>query len=286
MKDKFFFQILKMPALTVISLLVLIPITYLTILSFSQVNLRGQIIGFVGTGNYLRTFQDPKFWTYFRHTLYFTIVSVGIGFIISLILALALNEIKIKRTGLLRVLILLPWLTPLVLSGLIWQWVYNGVYGLLNDILFHLKIISSPVYWLSNPSLALFSVTVVDIWAYVPFGTIILLAGLQSISDELEEAARIDGAGYFQLFKFIKLPLLKSSIMMVLIIRTLFSLRAYDLFAVLTGGGPIDKTKVLSLYIRDVGIVNMQANYASAISIILLLFSLIAVILYLRIFRI
>jgi len=286
MKDKVFFQILKIPALTVVSLLVLVPAVYLTILSFSQVNLRSQIIGFVGINNYLRVFQDTKFWVYLGHTLYFTTVSVGIGFIISLILALSLNEIKIKMTGLLRVLVLLPWLTPLVLSGLIWQWVYNGVYGLLNDILFRLKIISSPVYWLSNPSLALFSVTVVDIWAYVPFGTIILLAGLQSIPDELEEAARIDGAGYFQIFRYIKLPLLKSSIMMVLIIRTLFSLRAYDLFVVLTGGGPIDKTKVLSLYIRDVGIVNMQANYASAISIILLLFSLMVVILYLRVFRI
>jgi len=280
-KEKYIYPYLfVLPALLFLIIIVFFPLLSLIILSFGELSFRaGAVkINFVGLSNYIDVLSDEMFWLITGHTLYFTGISVSVGFVIGLFIALVLNELK-EKPGIVHGLILVPWMVPWVVSALIWKWVLHPQYGVLNDLLLKLGIISQPINWFS-PSLAMGSVIAVDIWTFSPFVIIVLYSGLRQIPDEIFDATQIDGANYWQRFRYVSLPLLKPFIFVVLLIRTIFALRAYDKIYVLTNGGPGNATEVFATQIVKTGIGAFDFSHAAAISVIVLLLTLVVSIIY------
>ncbi len=177
----------------------------------------------------------------------------------------------------LKAVILIPWVIPTVVSAKMWEWIYNGDFGVLNFLLQWTGIIDNPVNWLGDPHWAMASIIAADIWKTTPFAALLLFAGLQTIPDELYESAKIDGAGAVKQFWFITLPLLLPIILITTIFRMMDALRIFDLVYILTGGGPANLTETLSVYAYKLLFQTLQFGYGSTISIasffLILLFS-------------
>jgi multiple sugar transport system permease protein len=219
-----------LPSLVIILIVALFPIAYSVYLSFFNAN-PNQVGDFVGLENYVRMFQNQDFLIGLRNTTIFTVVSVFFEFMIGLGIALAVNR-AFRGRGLVRAAILVPWAFPTVISAVMWRLMYQDPVGIINYIANALGVISQPI--LSDPALLLIAAILVDIWKTTPFMALLLLAGLQTIPGDVYEAARVDGATVMQRFFRITLPLLKGSILVALLFRTLDSWRVYDLFWVMT----------------------------------------------------
>jgi len=224
---------------------------------------------------------EPGFWGDFLRTLIFTGLSVGVGTVVALVAVVALNRIRTGRHVYL-VIILVPWLMPMISGSFMWRWMLDGTYGAVNDLLIRVGLQSLTHYWLSEPSLALPSCIVVDIWSQTPFTLLILWAGMQAIPEQIYDAAKVDGAGGWKCFFHVTLPLLKPSLLIALVLRTMFSLRAYDIIYGLTRGGPGDSSRVISFHIIESGIKYLKIGYSSAVSVILLLFTAAFTVYYMR----
>lgn len=222
----------------------------------------------VGLANYARLLTDQNFWAAVRNTLYFTVVSVLLELILGLVIALVINS-RFKGRGLMRAAILIPWAIPTVVSARMWTWMYNDVFGVINDLFMKLGLLDKPVAWLASRTLAMPSIIAVDVWKTTPFMALLLLAGLQMIAVELYEAARVDGANLWQQFWRITLPLLRPTIVVALIFRTLDALRVFDVIWVMTGGA--SGTESMGTLNRRVLVDFQQLGYGSAISVIIFL---------------
>jgi len=281
--DRYFEFLSISLTLLVIFSVVLIPAFYVVYSSFFKESFSdGQTKDiFVGLGNYFYLFNDHHFWKYFYQNLIYTIGSLVFSFLPAFACALALNSIN-RFKGFFRGIIMLPWVFPPVVAALLWRWLFNDSYGLINALL---RNIAPPVLWLGNPKMAMFSVIIADAWTRIPFITIYLLAGLQSIPNSLYEAAKIDGANIFNCFRRITLPLLKSTIVLVLLIMSIFIFRTYEIIGGLTKGGPAQATETLTTYIFRLTMEYWNVGYGAAVSTFVLIFILICGFLYLRIFR-
>ncbi len=205
---------------------------------------------FVGIANYEKLFTDASFWNALGVSLFYTFVSVPIELVFGLGLALLLKS-EFKWKYLAQAAILFPWALPTVINAKIWAWLLNPEYGVISDILVRVGILSSPYPFLSIPDVALYSMTGITIWKTTSFMALILLAGLSSIPDHLYESARMDGASRWRRFRDITLPLLKPTILVALIFRTLPAFQAFGLPYGLTGGGPGEATTTLVLYTQQ-----------------------------------
>jgi multiple sugar transport system permease protein len=202
---------------------------------------------FVGGANYKRLLADSNFWRSLRFTLLFVAVSVPIELTLGVIFALILNE-KIRLRGMLRAAVLVPWAVPTVVAARTWELIYNYSYGLANWLATATGLAAEPLNWLGTASSAFSALVVADVWKTTPFVAIIVLAGLQTIPEEIYEQAKVDGARLHQRFFSITLPALKPAIAVALIFRTIDAVRVLDLIYVVTGGGPGGSTTSLSLY--------------------------------------
>ena len=191
---------------------------------------------FVGLDSFRQVFEDPDWWTTVWTTFRFAGISVFLETVLGMIIALALHT-KFRGRGVLRAAVLVPWSIPTVVSARMWAWMFHDVYGVINALFLDMGLISEPLAWTADPSLAFAAVVAVDVWKATPFMTLLLLAGLQMLPDELYEAARIDGAGPVRTFFQVTLPLLRGPLLVAIIFRTLDALRVFDVFYVLTGGG-------------------------------------------------
>jgi multiple sugar transport system permease protein len=218
----------------------------------------------VGLENYLFLLSDDRFWNALKNTAYFTAVSVSLELILGLSIALLLQR-SFRLKGFVRALVLIPWAIPTVVSAKMWEWIYNTDFGILN------YIVGSKINWLGNPFLALNAAVFMDVWKTTPFVAILLMAGLQVIPQELYQAAKVDGAGRWDTFKTITLPLLKPVILVVLLFRTLDAFRIFDAIYVLTGGGPANTTETLSIYAYKVLFQTLQFGYGSTLSVVVFL---------------
>ena len=252
------------PAIIMLSLVTIYPIFYVFYLSLHRKLLIFDITKFVGLGNYLFLFSDDRFWNALKNTVYFTAVSVSLELILGLSIAVLLQR-SFRMKGLIRALVLIPWALPTVVSAKMWEWMYNTDFGIVN------YIIGSKINWLGNPLLALNAAVFMDVWKTTPFVAILLMAGLQVIPQELYHAAKIDGAGKWDTFKTITLPLLKPVILVVLLFRTLDAFRIFDAIYVLTGGGPANATETLSIYAYKVLFQTLQFGYGSALAAVVFL---------------
>jgi multiple sugar transport system permease protein len=237
-------------------------------LSFHQWDILQPQKPFVGLQNYKEVLHDGAFWAAIGHSVYFTIGSLVPTLAIGLGLAILLNG-KIRGLGLFRTAYYLPAITPLVIASLIWKWVYNGDYGLANYYLLKLHLISHPVQWLASANLAMPAVIVMQIWIGVGFSMVVYLAGLQSIPNELYEAAEVDGAGAWQRFRKITFPLLAPTTFFLVVVNTIWLMQAFDQIFVMTGGGPPGPggaTTTVSYYLFVQAFRYYRMGYASALA--------------------
>jgi multiple sugar transport system permease protein len=238
---------------------------------------------FLGFANYKKLLGDLYFWQSAKFTLLFALVSVALEMVLGTIFALLLNE-KLPLRGLFRASILIPWAIPVAISARIWELIYSYNYGLANFLLLKIGICSRPINWLGSSAGAFFSLLLADIWKTTPFVTIILLAGLQAIPEELYEQAKVDGTNFYQRFLKITLPLLKPIFLVAILFRTIDALRIFDLVYVLTHGGPGGATTSLSLYGYKFFLTS-DFGYGSAVSVVCFLIAFTLSILYLRMGR-
>jgi multiple sugar transport system permease protein len=218
--------------------------------------------------NYTNLLKDPFFAKTFWNTAIFVFLSVASHMILGLAIAMVLNR-ALPAKPLFRLVALLPWVVPDVVVGIIWKWMYDPIYGALNDVLLKIGLISTPVEWLSNPKLALFSVILVNLWRGFPFVMLILLAGLQAIPRHLYEAGAIDGASKWQLFIHITIPGLRKMIVVALALDIVWEVRRFGLIQAMTKGGPGVLTEVLSTYTYKQYFQFFRFEYASAIAVVM-----------------
>ncbi|MBD1836876.1 sugar ABC transporter permease [Coleofasciculus sp. FACHB-64] len=269
--------ILLLPALLVLLLVYGYPIVRAFWLSLFTKNLGTELQPvFVGLDNYGRMAGDGRFWQSFWTTTVFTTSAVIIELLLGLGIALVLTQ-KFRGRSLVRTTAILPWALPTALIGLAWGWIFNDQFGVVNDILRRVGLIEGGINWLGDPTLALMAVIFADVWKTTPFISILLLAGLQSISPDLYEAHSIDGATPWQNFTRITLPLLMPQILIALLFRFAQSFGIFDLIAVMTGGGPGGSTEVVSLYIYSTVMRYLDFGYGAALVVVTFTLLIVAV---------
>jgi multiple sugar transport system permease protein len=261
--------LLASPAFVLVGLVAVAPIAAALWLSLHR---RLPVFGvdeFVGVWNYLQLWSDERFWAACRTTLYFTVLSVAAELLVGFGLAFLLDGLTNGTGGSSRwaqVMIVVPWAIPTVVSAQIWVWLYQPDYGLLNYLLHQVGLITQPINWLADPDWAIHAAVVMDVWKTAPFAALLLLAGLKTIPRDLYAAARVDGAGAWQQFRHITLPLLMPVVVIVLVFRTMDAVRVFDAVYVLTGGGPGNSTETLSIYAYKTLFQTLQFGYGSALA--------------------
>jgi ABC-type sugar transport system permease subunit len=280
-EQQFAFLILA-PAAVIIFGVVLVPLVSTFIYSLQNMELISAERGkFLGLWNYIQVLGSAWFWQALARTLYFTGVSVALETMLGLIVALLLNT-RFLGVGFLRVLVIVPWAIPGIVNASIWKWIYNPEYGVLNAVLTRLHILSQYRAWLSDPFLAMNMVIVADVWKMTPFAIIFFLAALQFINKSLYEAATVDGAGVFSRFWHITLPYLVPTLSVVVVMRTVEKFKAFDIFYVMTRGGPANGTKVLVYEAYLKAFANLQYSISSTVSYLIAIIVLIFTVLYIR----
>lgn len=276
---------LILPATFVVFGVVLYPIIRTLLMSFFNIDspMPGKY-PFVGLDNYLKVFKNPAFYPVLQHTLYFTLVSTSLELVLGIGVALLLNA-PLKARWFWRSLVVLPWALPTIVNGALWRWIYNGQYGALNGLLSALHISNSPHYWLGSPFLALNMVIIADVWKNTSIVAFFVLAGLQTIPHDLYEAARVDGANAWRSFLRVTLPLLRPSIAIVLILRTIEAFKVFDIIYVMTGGGPASGTQTIAFYTYQQAFSNQLFGYGSALAYLIVLAVFALAMVYLRILR-
>jgi len=278
--------LLVVPTLLVIVFVLVYPVLQAVVLSFSaDTQGRTENLTFVGFDNYRRLLATPRFKASVRNTLFFTGGTVPIELVIGIGLAVMLNK-TFRGRGVVRMGILFPWALPTALNALMWRWMFNADFGLFNSLLTQSGVIDKPIVWLGKIPLAMYSMMIVSIWKTSSFMGLILLAGLQTIPDELYEAGIVDGATGWSAFRHITLPLLRPSILVALLLRTMDALRAFELPFNLTAGGPIYSTETLSYYAYRTIFQYVKFSYGSAVVLIQFLIILAVSIFYIRAIRV
>lgn len=269
----------------VIALFTIYPVAYAVRISFYQYILtKPKDHPFIGLANYIEVVTSYYFRNSLINTAIYTAAAVIGITIFGLGVALLLNS-KLKSANALRIIILLPWAIPAVVGGLIWKWILNSDFGILNGILFASGIIQEYIPFLANPSLAKLSLIMATVWKEGPLAAIFFLAGLQLIPHELYEAAKIDGGGGWKLFRHITLPLLKPIILIVVVYETITAILVFDIIYVMTGGGPGDSTSMISWFAYAEIFKNLNLGHGVALAVIIALMILALILAYLRLIK-
>ena len=277
-KTRAFPYLLIAPSVICLCGILLFPIIKGILLSFYAVKF-AESAPFVGLANYTRMLHDAAFWRMLRLTLIYTVFSVVGTFGLALAVALLVNKQFRGRTTV-RAILTLPWAIPEVAAVLVWTWMFDYQYGVVNYLLQKLHVVQQSPQWLMNPQLALASVLIVTIWKVFPLSALVLLAGLQSISPELYEAARIDGAKRFQQFWYVTRPGLRAIASILLLLITIWSFRRFTIIWVMTQGGPMDATQTLVIGVYRFAFNYFDMGYAAALGVVGFLLSVVATLVY------
>ncbi len=260
--------LMVLPALILLAAVFAFPIARAAWLSLFRENLGTQLQPvWTGLGNYERLVLDGRFWQTLRNTTVFTVIAVSLELVLGMGVALVLNQ-PLKGRGLIRAIAILPWALPTALIALAWVWIFNDQYGVWNDLLLRLGILRTPVNWLGQPLTAMAAIIAADVWKTTSFVAILLLAGLQAIPDDLYEAHALDGAGGWQSFWQITLPLLRPQIIVAVLFRFAQSFGIFDLVQVMTGGGPAGSTETVALYIYATVMRYLDFGYGAALVVV------------------
>lgn len=273
-----------LPAFVYILLVMGYPLVYNAILSFRNLDVKNLKKGtdiFIGLANYKELFANPTFLLVFKNTFEFTIKCLIFQFIIGFAFALFFNQ-KFRLAGPIRGMILISYMMPMAVTGLLGKNIFANN-GLINDLLSKIGIVGPE--WIVNTSTSLTAVIVMNCWVGIPFNMLLLISGLSSISEEVYESAMIDGANWGQRFVHITLPLMRSSILAVLMLGFIYTFRAFDLMYIMTKGGPLNSTDVLATYSYLFSFTQFQFSKGSAVAMVLFACLFVIGLFYLRLLR-
>jgi len=270
------------PAALVIILIVLIPLGRALWMSVFDIRLtRPGVEPFVGLGNYLEQLTSGDFWAATGRALYFTVVSTALELGFGMGLALLMDQ-PLRWRWLLRTLVILPWALPTIVNALMWRWIDNAEYGALNALLTQTGVLHNYQPWLSDSDLAMWMVIIADVWKLTPLVAILLLAGLQSIDREVVEVARVDGAGPWQVFRHILLPLVTPVILILLVLRTMEAFKVFDLIWIMTHVGPANSTQTIAIYAYQTAYQAFDFGRGAALGYLIALVIMVLAAIYLR----
>ena len=261
--------LLIVPSLVLALFIISYPVYNIVYQSLHEVSRFGAIRGFSGLQNFRDVFSDPVFIGSLRRTGVWTVFVVGGTVLISVPVALVLNQDFYGR-GVARTIIMLPWSVSLTMTAVVWRWAFNDDYGMVNVTLQRLGLTAGPIHWLATPELA-FPVEIgIGILVSIPFTTTILLGGLSSVPGDIYEAARIDGASAWQQFTKLTLPLMRPFINMAVLLNVIYVFNSFPIIWVMTQGGPDDSTHILVTYLYELGFRLGRPGEAAAVSLIML----------------
>jgi multiple sugar transport system permease protein len=273
------------PVLLVVALFTLYPLVYSVYLSLHEnVLTRPLDNDFIGLRNFREVVTGYYFWRSLWSTGIFAVMAVAAVTLYGLGVALLLNR-PLWSSAVLRLVVLLPWAIPTVISGIIWRWILDGDYGVLNGLLLAAGAVERYVPWMSDPASARVCLVVAHVWKQGPLAAVFLLAALQVIPREVYDAARIDGAGRWNGFRFVTLPYLRATLALVLIYETIVAVATFDLVYVMTGGGPADATAIIGWYAYTEIFRFLDLGHGAALALILAAILLGLVVIYLRALR-
>jgi ABC-type sugar transport system permease subunit len=255
------------PAFLILTLLVGWSIIYALYLSFQTLTVSGGQISyeFAGLSNYLRFLEDERLHQTIGQTVVYTSVRVSGILLVGMALALVLNE-SAGVVEFLKRMFLIPWALSFVVNALMWGWIYHGNFGALNAILVAIGAIDKYHVWLAEPVSAMAAILFADIWKSVPVAALMLLAALQGVPRDLEDAAKVDGANSWGRFRYVVLPFIRPVVLVLLVVETMWAFKAFDLIWVLTKGGPLDTTMVLNVYTYQQTFQFFNFGYGSAVA--------------------
>lgn len=260
------------------------PLIYNIILSLKDTNVKNFAKGtskFVGLQNYVQLFNDPTFILVFKNTIVFTIACLIFQFSIGFILALLFSK-KFKLAGPIRGLVLVGYMMPMSVTAMLGKNMFGVSEGVINDLLLKIGVISAPVEWLVSTKTALAAVIAVNCWVGIPFNMLLLTSGLTNISHDIYDSASVDGAKPLQRFFYITLPLMRSSILAVLMLGFIYTFKAFDLMFIMTSGGPLNSTDVLGTYAYSLSFTKYEFSQGSAAALVLFVCLFIVGLFYLR----
>ena len=237
--------------------------------------------GFCGLENFEKIFSSPDFLLICKNTVVFVVATVSVQFILGMILALALRK-PFKGQGVVRSIVFLPWAFSGFVIGLSFQWFFNAEYGPLNDLLLRFGIINEKLYMLSDPDLALFSVVIALAWQGIPFFAMMILAALQSIPKDVYEAADLDGANSIQQFSYVTLPYIKPTIVLTLLVRTVWVFNNSEMIYVMTRGGPANHSNTLASAMFMKAYATLDFGQAGALGLMFILILMVFTVIYLK----
>jgi multiple sugar transport system permease protein len=268
--ERWLWRLMLAPAILYIVLLVGFPFVLSLFYSMSNVTVGSRDMAFVGLENFRRVLESGTFWTALTNTLIFTIVSQFFVLIFANILAMALS-VDFRGKWLVRLLILLPWVAPISLGAIGWLWIYDSIYSVINWTGQALRILGPNEWpiWLGQPSLAMAAIIIVQVWRIVPLATVIILAGLTSIPQDIHDAAAVDGAGFWRRTFQITFPLLMPITLVAVLFGVIFTFTDMIAVFVLTRGGPYDQTQVLATWAFFTGIQGGDLAGGAAVSLFL-----------------
>lgn len=273
-------RVLLAPAGLLLALIVVYPVGRLLITSVYELSLTsGLPARFVGIENFQLMGDDPVFWTALWNTLLIVLVTVPASLVAGLALAMVAN-MPFRVRWPVRLALLIPWALPLAFVGTIAAWFFQSEYGVVNDVLRHVR--DQKIIWFNSGTLSMAAVCVTIVWKTSSFVALILLAGLQTIPHEMYEAAEVDGATRLRQFFSVTLPLLRPSIVVAMIFRTITALQTFDIPATMTRGGPGNATTTLAMYIHQTTVDFLDLGYGSALAVMMFVLSMIVSFFYLR----
>jgi len=272
------------PGMIIFSVFTVFALIFAFYLTFHEWNALQPYKPYVGLRNYQAMIHDKDFRTSIVNTVYYTGGSVPLTMLVGLSVALLLNQ-AIRFRGLFRTMYYLPVVTPLVAASILWKWLYNGDYGLLNFYLQKAHLINEPLLWLSSKTLAMPAIIGMTVWMSAGFSMVVYLAGLQAIPDELYEAAKIDGAGPIGRLRYITLPMLRPTTLFLLVIGIIGSFQVFTQIFVMTNGGPVDKTTTMVFFIYQAAFKFYDFGYASTLAFGLFAMLFVVTLVQLRLYR-
>ncbi|MBB2755330.1 UNVERIFIED_ORG: multiple sugar transport system permease protein [Rhizobium aethiopicum] len=283
LSDRALAVLLLAPAGLLLALIIVYPVCRLIYTSFFNLSLTsGLPAEFAGLDNYRLMIDDPVFWETTWNTILITLITVPGALLVGLSLALLAN-LPFRTQWPVRLSLLIPWALPLSFAGLIFAWFFHSEYGVVNDVLNRLGF--EGIIWFNSPNWAFAAICLTIVWKTSSFMALIILAGLQTIPRSLYEAADVDGAGRLRQFFEITLPLLKPSIVVALIFRTITALQTFDIPYMMTGGGPGTSTATLAMYIHQNTVSFLDLGYGSALAVVMFALSMCVTAVYLRMIR-
>lgn len=274
------------PAVIVLLTVLAYPILASLVLSFLRVRFAGQGLNFQFNGfdNYAELLTNKLFREALFRSVYFTLIEVVAVIFLALLVALLLDH-PLGRHAFFRVVLLVPWALAPVANAVLWKWIYNANYGILNQALIGLGIIKQNIVWLGSPWLALNMILLADIWKAVPFIALLILAGLQNVPSYLYKAARLDGANAWQQFVHVTLPGIKTTLIISVVLQSIWALKVFDLIYVLTKGSPADSTVLLNYLSWRETFSNLDVGYGAAIANVLFILMFMLALVYIRALR-